>query len=378
MEKPGVTAIILAAGYSQRMKQFKPLLDLGGKPVIERVISSFADAGIADIRVVAGFFKEKLIQALAGLSVRVIINDLYAAGMFSSVQAGVKSLDSSTEAFFLMPADVPLVRPETIRYLAGSRDLYRDKIIIPVFGIKRGHPPLIAARFTGNIIDHSGEKGLGGLFDLLNAHIVSLPVPDGNILLDMDTPEDYTTLCKRLQSMKVPTAAECDAIMSDIYSVPDAVIAHCKAVASVALSIVDKMNRCGFNIDRELLLSAALLHDLAKGRSDHAAESARIIRAMGYPAIAGLVETHMDIMAGEGEEVSAAEVLYLADKLVSGDRVVPLQDRFGRAVDRYGDNAEAADRIRIRYENAIKILTRIEARTGALDFSSRATAGAQP
>ncbi len=377
MEKPGVTAIILAAGYSERMKQFKPLLDLGGRPVIERVISSFADAGIADIRVVAGFCKEKLIQALAGLSVRVVINDRYAAGMFSSVQAGVKSLDSSTEAFFLMPADVALVRTETIRYLAGLYNLHRNKILIPVFGTGRGHPPLIAARFAGSIIDYSGENGLGGVLSLHNADIVALPVPDGNILLDMDTPEDYATLRKKLQRMDVPTAAECDVIMSDIHRAPDAVIAHCKAVASVALLIVDKMNRCGFNIDRELLMSASLLHDLAKGRPDHAAESAHIIRAMGYPAVAELVETHMDIVPGKDEEVNAAEVLYLADKLVSGDRVEPMQDRFSRAVDRYGDKAEAADRIRIRYENAIYILNRIEARTGALDFSSRTTAGAQ-
>ncbi|MFA5398896.1 MAG: DVU_1551 family NTP transferase [Dehalococcoidia bacterium] len=378
MEKPGITAIILAAGYSERMKRFKPLLDLGGQPVIERVISSFLNAGISDIRVVAGYCREKLVHALAGQSVKVVINDRFAAGMFSSVRAGVTNLDSSTEAFFLMPADVPLVRQETIRYLAGAYRLHSDRILIPVFGARRGHPPLIAARFAGSIIDYSGENGLGGVFSLHSADIVALPVPDGNILLDMDTPEDYVTLCRRLQRMNVPTAAECEVIMSDIHGVPDAVIAHCKAVASVALLIADKMNRCGFNVDRELLMSAALLHDLAKGRPDHAAESARIIRAMGYPTVAGLVETHMDIIPGEGEEVTAAEVLYLADKLVSSDRVVPLQNRFGRAVDRYGDNAEAADRIRIRYENALNILTRIEARTGALDFSSRTMAGAQP
>jgi len=141
--------------------------------------------------------------------------------------------------------------------------------------------------------------------------------------------------------------------------------------------IADEMNRCGFNIDRELLMSAALLHDLAKGSPDHAMVSAHIIRGMGYPAVAEIMQTHMDIVPGTGAEVSAAEVLYLADKLVSGDRVTPLQERFNRTVDRYGDKPEAADRIRIRYENAINILNRIEARTGALDFSSRRTAGAQ-
>jgi CTP:molybdopterin cytidylyltransferase MocA len=377
MQKSSITAIILAAGYSERMRQFKPLLDLGGLPVIERVVSSFVAAGIEDIRVVAGYCKEKLIHALAGLGIQVIVNSRFAEGMFSSVQAGVKNLDSSSEAFFLMPADVPLVRPGTIRYLAQSFNLHRDKIIIPVFGAKRGHPPLIASRFAGYITEYSGEKGLGGLFDIYKASIITLPVPDGNILLDMDTPEEYASLCKKWQRMDIPTAAECDFIMSDIRRVPDAVIAHCKAVASVAMGIIDEINRCGGNLDRELTVSAALMHDLAKGLPDHAAESALIIREMGYPAVADLVETHMDIVTDSSKDVTAAEVLYLADKVVSGDSVVALRGRFSRAAGRYGDDTEAAEKIRVRYENAVNILNRIEARTGALDIGSRTAAGAQ-
>jgi len=376
MEKPGIAAVILAAGYSERMRRFKPLLDLGGQPVIERVISSFMDAGICDIRVVAGYCKEKLLPALAGLNIRVIVNDRYATGMFSSVQAGVKSLDSSVDAFFLMPADVPLVRAGTIRYLAEVYNLHRDKILVPIFDGKRGHPPLIAARFAGSIMDYSGEGGLGGVLNLHNADILSLPVPDGNILLDMDTPEDYAALRKKLPRMDVPTSAECKVIMRDIHAAPDAVIDHGRAVAEVAVFIGDEMNLHGFNIDRELLMSAALLHDLAKGSPDHAMVSAHIIRGMGYPAVAEIMQTHMDIVPGTGAEVSAAEVLYLADKLVSGDRVTPLQERFNRTVDRYGDKPEAADRIRIRFENAAGILARIEARTGSLNINSRTTTGA--
>lgn len=377
MEKPGVTAIILAAGYSDRMGRFKPLLRLGRQPVIKRVVSSFRAAGVSDVRVVAGHCKEKLLPVLAKLNVRVIINDRYATGMFSSVQAGVKSLDSSTDAFFLMPADVALVRAETIRYLVEAHKLHRGNILVPTFNNKRGHPPLISGRFADAIMKFNGEGGLGGVLSLHNTDLLDLPVPDSNILLDMDTPGDYANLQKRLQSMKVPTAMECDVIMREIYAIPGAVIQHSRAVAAVALSMVDQMNRHGFDIDRELLVSAALLHDLARGRPDHAAESARKVHSMGYPAVAELIETHMDIVPSIDEEVCAAEVLYLADKLVSGDKVVSLQERFGRAADRYGDKPEAAANIKIRYENAAGILARIEARTGALDFSSRTTAGTQ-
>jgi putative nucleotidyltransferase with HDIG domain len=297
--------------------------------------------------------------------------------MFTSVQAGVRSLDTATKAFFLMPADVPLVRSATIRNLADSQDRHRDKILIPVFGMNRGHPPLIAARFIRAIIDYRGEKGLAGVFDQCKADTVALTVPDSNILLDMDTPEEYELLCEKSRNTDIPSAAECDVIMKDMLKVPDAVIAHCKAVASVAQSIVDKTNRCGGNIDRELVTAAALLHDLARGMPDHAAESARIIRGMRFPKVAELVETHMDIVPGRSGIVSSAEILYLSDKLVSGDRIVNLQDRFGQARDKYGENPEAAGKIRTRYENAIDILNRIEARTGRLDITVQKTAGVQ-
>ncbi len=374
MEKPGFTAIILAAGYSERMQRFKPLLDLGGQQVIKRVITSFMDAGIKDIRVVAGYNKEKLTEAVARLDVKVIINERFRDGMFTSVQAGVRRLDANTEAFFLMPADVPLVRPATIRYLAESRNLHRDKIMIPVFDTKRGHPPLIASSFAGAISDYNGENGLSGVFNLHSSDIVTLPVPDSNILLDMDTPEEYDLLCERARKMDIPTAAECDVIMRDIQRAPDAVITHCGAVASVAQYIVDELKRSGCNLNRELVVSAALLHDLARDMPDHAVESAQIIRRMGFPAVADLVETHMDISPGRGE-VSPAEILYLADKLVSEDRIVNLQERFRQAKHKYGDNPEAAGRIKVRYENAINIQNRIEARTGRLDITNKKTVG---
>ena len=375
MQKPGITAVILAAGYSDRMGRFKPLLDLEGQPVIERIIASFKAAGVVDIHVVTGHHKEMLIPLLEKLCVKVIVNDNYAAGMLSSVQAAAKSLDPSIGAFFLMPADVPLVRTATIRRMAETYNRHRGKILVPVFGGRRGHPPLIASRFAGAIMSYSGEGGLGGILSLYNQDIFPVPVPDGNILLDMDTPGDYADLQKRVQRMDIPTAAECEVILREIYAVPDVVIDHSKAVAEVALFIVDKMNRHGFSIDRDILLSAALLHDLAKGRPAHAVESARMVREMGYVAVAALIETHMDIVPGTDAEVSAAEVLYLSDKLVSGDRMVTLPGRFGRAMKRYGDKPEIAGRIKMRYENAVSILERIEAKTGAIKFNSGMIAG---
>ena len=47
-------AVILAAGLSSRMKDFKPLLHVAGTTAIEGLIESAKAAGITDITVVTG------------------------------------------------------------------------------------------------------------------------------------------------------------------------------------------------------------------------------------------------------------------------------------------------------------------------------------
>ncbi|MDF2840738.1 MAG: mobA 1, partial [Clostridia bacterium] len=87
-----IAAIVLAAGYSSRMGELKPLLPLGDKTVIEKVIDAFRKAGIDDVRVVVGYEAQRLMPLLEKRKVQIIQNIEFEKGMFSSVQAGIKSL----------------------------------------------------------------------------------------------------------------------------------------------------------------------------------------------------------------------------------------------------------------------------------------------
>ncbi len=51
-ENNRIAALILAAGFSSRMETFKPLLPVGGAPLIERTIARFLQVGFRDVRVV--------------------------------------------------------------------------------------------------------------------------------------------------------------------------------------------------------------------------------------------------------------------------------------------------------------------------------------
>ena len=72
MSHRATAAIILAAGKSGRMGKFKPLLPLGEKSVLERVVDLFHTAGISDIRVVIGHREKDIRHRLASLRLSLI------------------------------------------------------------------------------------------------------------------------------------------------------------------------------------------------------------------------------------------------------------------------------------------------------------------
>ena len=189
-----ISAVILSAGCSTRMGRFKPLLPLGDETVIERVIGLFDKAGVKDVRVVVGHRMEALIPMIERTCASVVINRNYNAGMFSSVQAGVKSIPKDTEAFFIHPVDIPRVCPSTIRKMLDRYAGHPGRIIYPCYKGIRGHPPLVPNRFSRAIAyaDISGK-----LRDVLAGfikHSIDMEVEDPNILFDMNQPSDYQAL----------------------------------------------------------------------------------------------------------------------------------------------------------------------------------------
>lgn len=101
--------------------------------------------------------------------------------------------------------------------------------------------------------------------------------------------------------------------------------AHCRAVAAEALRIAAALPLA---LDKELLASAALLHDVARTEKDHARLGAAWLRELGYEKAAALVEQHHDFC---GETVDEAAVLFLADKCVKEDRRVSIKERFAES-----------------------------------------------
>ena len=167
--KDSLAAIIVAAGYSSRMKRFKPLLSLGGSTVLEQIVRSFRDGGIRDIRVVVGHRANELLPVLERLGVQAIVNTHFSEGMFSSVSAGVQSLSPEVLGFFLCPVDNPIVKRHTLEVLQKTFFSTEFGIIYPSYQGLRGHPPIISRRYVNEVLAWTKLGGMRALLEQLRA-----------------------------------------------------------------------------------------------------------------------------------------------------------------------------------------------------------------
>lgn len=359
-----VAALILSAGFSSRMGDFKPLLTLGGSTILERTIRLFRSSGIEDVRVVTGHRSEELQPLLERLAVRTIVNTRFQEGMFSSVTAGTQTIENGLDAFFMLPVDIPLVRPHTIQRLLEEYGRDTTDVLYPAFRGERGHPPLIAAHLAGPITAWSGSDGLRGALAQWEAGARQLEVCDGHILNDMDTPERYACLTEKIKRYQIPTEEECLALLDMVCPAGSPIRSHGRAVADLVALLANKLNRAGYSLDSTLLSAAGLLHDLARAETNHARAGARLLREAGFGAVADLVASHMDLEPGGEQEISPGELLYLADKLVQGEHLVTLAERFRSTLERHAHDPAITRNITGRLQAALIIQTRLEATLG--------------
>jgi molybdenum cofactor cytidylyltransferase len=192
---PEISALVLAAGYSSRMGQFKPLLPIGSSTVIETVVRLFHSAGIPNVYVVLGYRAHALLPVAAKAGANCVINHRFDEGMYSSVRAGVAALATNFEACFIMPVDIPLVCTNTIHQLVQCYNSTRKSIIYPVFRSLRGHPPLVSCKILAETIQGGPYDRLSALLSAHEREACNVDVSDEAIHRDIDTPNDFVELC---------------------------------------------------------------------------------------------------------------------------------------------------------------------------------------
>ncbi|GAB6276763.1 MAG: hypothetical protein SAMD01599839_13030 [Rectinema sp.] len=195
-------AIILAAGYSSRMGATKPIVLIEGTPMLVRAAQAFVNANIGHIIVVTGFDTENVSELAAAHGMHPVYNSHFSEGMFSSVCAGIGAVPPDFDAVFVLPVDIPFVSPRTVSAMRdATRDAMRARpIVVPRYGGKAGHPPLLHRTMFDSVGGWHGPDGLKGFFRNHASDIGYVDVDDRFVLCDIDSRDDLEQILMERKS----------------------------------------------------------------------------------------------------------------------------------------------------------------------------------
>ena len=162
---------------------------------------------------------------------------------------------------------------------------------------------------------------------------------------------------------RIPSREECDELMAKYSMLPN-IIVHSQQVMRVSLAITDNLKN-GVSINRDLVMAAALLHDITKTRSletreRHDQSGGELLRELGFACVGEIVKQHVILLNFNPQErLEEREIINYADKRVMHDRIVSLTERVEDLIQRYGATEEIKNLIRQNEGQAFAIERKI-------------------
>lgn len=195
-----VGGILLAAGAGRRMgDRPKCLLMRDGLSLLQRHVQALSAAGLADLVVVLGHHAPRILQELAGLSVRHVVNPDPDAGHVGSLRAGLSALPSDMDGVIVMLADQVLIDAQDVVDVLHAFEC-RPKglqMLQPSVQGQPGHPVVFSAAVARQIL--AGDAMLGvRQWQVANpSQVYPWPTPNAHYCTDVDSPQDLHSLASK-------------------------------------------------------------------------------------------------------------------------------------------------------------------------------------
>lgn len=189
MKKTG--AVLVAAGLSSRMHDFKPMLPFSNSTIALHNVGMLQKMNLDPIVVITGFRADELQAHLSSTGVRFKKNERFeSTQMFDSVKLGIEEVLDECDRILIMPMDIPAIEENTFKLvLSVDADIVRTK-----FEGRAGHPIVISKNKAVEFLEYQGENGLKGAIHASKFPPVDIEVFDEGVNKDIDTPEDYKKL----------------------------------------------------------------------------------------------------------------------------------------------------------------------------------------
>lgn len=157
-----VGAVLLAAGAGARMGgRPKPLLELGGVPLIRRQLIALSGAGIDEVVVVLGHHADLIEPVVQAFPVTVVRNPRPDDGQVSSQRLGLQALTGKLDAMLVALADQPLLHAQDMTALISA---YKKRpegtsVVFPQVDGLPGNPVIFSAEVREQILAGAADLG---------------------------------------------------------------------------------------------------------------------------------------------------------------------------------------------------------------------------
>ncbi len=182
-----LAGILLAGGASRRYGANKLLTAIvDGVPLGLRSAANLA-AALADVWVVVPAAAPD-VRRLFERDYRVTVCPDAHEGIARSIAHGVGA-SADADGWVIALADMPYVRPETIRAVAAAVS-HPAAIVRPCHGGRGGHPVGFGSAYGAELRALRGDVGAAPVIERHRDALVSLAVDDPGVLFDIDRPDD--------------------------------------------------------------------------------------------------------------------------------------------------------------------------------------------
>lgn len=178
-----VGAVITAAGRYNEDEGISPFLNLGHTSLIRRIVLILQQAQISPIVVVTGYDALEMEHHLSDYNVIFIHNENYdQSDKFDSAKLGLRFLMDKCDKVFFASVKIPMFMPYTLQEMICAN----EKIMIPRYEERNGHPLLLDAEVIPAILQYQGDEGMRGAMDASGYTKKYLQVADEGVLLSAE------------------------------------------------------------------------------------------------------------------------------------------------------------------------------------------------
>jgi molybdopterin-guanine dinucleotide biosynthesis protein A len=202
-----ISAFVLTGGASSRMGKAKALLDFGGEPLLIRIARTIEPLVSSVIAVgSSGRYAALGMQVIEDQQIGIVDEHGNSPGPLAGIASALSA--SRTDWNLILACDLPYLSREWVGWLLARTNVSSAQIIMPR---TEGGPEPLAAVYRRECADpiiaalHRGVRKVTDATAQLRTDFVAEPEwhhidPDGRVLRNMNSPEDYEEARKWLEA----------------------------------------------------------------------------------------------------------------------------------------------------------------------------------